>query len=326
MTRVALDAMGSDHGPTVLVDGAVAAQAAGVDVVLVGDEKVLEPLLAERGAVGEIVHASEAITMDDDPLRALREKRDASVAVACRLVSEGRAEGVVSAGSTGATLTAAVLEIGRSEGIARPAIAAIVPSSGRGGVLLDVGANPECKSEHLVQFAHMGAALARTRLGIENPSVGLLNNGSEEGKGREIERDTHALLSQSGLNYVGNVEGHDILLGSADVIVTDGFVGNAVLKSSEATAALILDMVRLGLSDAIGDHPEMAEHVVPPLMRISERMSPDTHGGASLLGVDGVVTIAHGSAGARAITSALRMTADVAASGLVAGVKASLGA
>jgi len=326
MTKVALDAMGSDHGPSVLVEGAAAAHRLGIEVVLVGDQAVLGPLAESHGFSPDIVHAPTVITMDENPSRAVREKRDASVVVACRLVADGKASGVVSAGSTGATMTAAVLEIGRSEGISRPAIAAIIPTTGRGSVLLDAGANPECKPEHLVQFAYMGVALAKTRLNIASPRVGLFNNGTEEGKGRYLEKEVFGLLSESTLDFVGNVEGHDLLVGTADVIVTDGFVGNAVLKASEGTAARIIDMVRLGLSDAIGDHPEMAQHVVPPLMEIYDRMSPDKYGGASLLGVDGVVTIAHGTANPEAITSALRMTRDVADSGLVAGIRTSLGA
>jgi len=326
VARVALDAMGGDHGSSVLLEGAAAASAAGIAPVLVGDEAVLSPMAEKLGFSPEIVHAPAVISMDENPARAVREKRDASVVMACRLVANGKADGMVSAGSTGATMTAAVLEIGRSEGITRPAIAAIIPSAGGASVLLDAGANPECKPEHLLQFAYMGVVLAKTRLHIPNPKVGLFNNGTEEGKGRYLEREVFGLLKASSLDFIGNVEGHDVLHGTADVVVTDGFVGNAVLKASEATAARVIDMIRLGLSDAIGDHPEMAQHVVPPLMDISEQMSPDTLGGASLLGVDGVVTIAHGTANAAAIEAALLMTADVADSGLVAGVKASLGA
>ncbi len=325
MTRVALDAMGSDHGPGVLVAGAAEAARSGVDVVLVGDADALGPLVEEHALDTEVIHASSVITMEENPARAVRDKRDASIVVACRLVADGKAQGVVSAGSTGASLTAAVLEMGRSEGIMRPAIAAILPTTARGGVLLDVGANPECKPEHLVQFAAMGVALARARLDIAEPTVGLLNNGAEEGKGRALEKETFALLKQSSLNFVGNVEGHDLLHGTADVIVTDGFVGNAVLKSSEATAERLVDLIRLGLADSLSDHPELSQYVVPPLMGVRNRMNPDRYGGASLLGVNGVVTIAHGTAKVEAIASALKMTSEVAELGLVDRIRASVG-
>ncbi len=324
MTRVALDAMGSDHEPGVLVAGAAAAGQAGVDVILVGDSSILEPLAQEHGCSAEIVHASDVITMAENPGRAVREKRNASIVVATRLVAEGKAQGLVSAGSTGASLTAAVLELGRSEGVLRPAIAAIIPTTARGGVLLDAGANPECKPEHLFQFAAMGAALAGARLNINVPTVGLLNNGSEEGKGRAVDKAAFALLKESKLNFVGNVEGRDLLMGTADVIVTDGFTGNAVLKSSEATAERLVDLVRLGLSDTLSDHPELAQHVIPPLVAVRNRMNPDRYGGASLLGVDGVVTIAHGTANAEAIASALKMTYEVAGLGLVDSIRASV--
>ncbi len=324
MTRVALDAMGSDHDPGVLVAGATAAGNDGVDVILVGDSDVLTPLVAEHGCTAEIVHAADVITMAENPGRAVRDKRNASIVVACRLVAEGKAQGLVSAGSTGASLTAAVLELGRVEGVLRPAIAAIIPTTDRGGVLLDAGANPECKPEHLYQFAAMGVALARARLNIDNPTVGLLNNGSEEGKGRALDKTVYGLLMKSDLNFVGNVEGRDLLMGTADVIVTDGFTGNAVLKSSEATAERLVDLVRLGLSDTLSDHPELAQHILPPLVAVRNRMNPDRYGGASLLGVDGVVTIAHGTANAEAIASALRMTYEVAGLGLVDSIRASV--
>lgn len=246
--------------------------------------------------------------MHEDPGAALREKRDSSIAVAARLVAAGEADGLVSAGSTGAALAAAALIIGRAENVIRPAIAAVLPGGEKGQIVLDAGANPEVKPEHLLQFAVMGDALARTRLGIANPRVGLLNIGEEEGKGRELEKQAFDLIEKTDLNFIGNVEGRDLATSRVDVIVTDGFTGNVALKSSEGTVALVVEALKRELGAVVMDDPEIAGRIAGPLARLSERLDPETYGGANLLGVKGLVTIAHGSSSRRAISNALKMT------------------
>lgn len=307
MARIALDAMGGDHAPVETVAGAIAS---GVDVVLVGDQSMLGPLVKGTGI--EVEHAPDVIDMSDDPAAALREKRDSSIAVAARLVSEGEVDGLVSAGSTGAAMAAAALIIGRMEGVLRPAIAAVIPTGEKGKIVLDAGANPHVKAEHLVQFAIMGAALAETRLGIASPTVGLLNIGEEPGKGRDQEREAFEALEKAAVNFIGNVEGHDILGNQPDVVVTDGFTGNVALKTSEGTSRLVIDAFKQELGAVLIERPDLAELLAPRIARLRRKLHPESYGGASLLGVKGVVTIAHGSSSRTEITNALRLTMEEA--------------
>ncbi len=307
MARIALDAMGGDHAPSETVAGAIAS---GVDVVLVGDEAQLAPLVGDAGI--PIVHAGEVIDMGDDPAAALREKRESSIAVAARLVSDGEVDGLVSAGSTGAALAASALIIGRMKGVLRPAIAAVVATGKRGKIVLDAGASPDVKVEHLVQFAIMGTALAETRLGIASPTVGLLNIGEEPGKGRDQERAAFEALEKAAVNFIGNVEGHDILGDRPDVVVTDGFAGNVALKTSEGTSRLVMEAFERELGSLLLERPELADVLAPRLAGLRQKLHPESYGGASLLGVKGVVTIAHGSSSRTAIVNALRMTVDEA--------------
>jgi len=307
MARIALDAMGGDHAPAETVAGAIAS---GVDVVLVGDEQQLAPLVGDSGV--PIVHAPDVITMGDDPAAALREKRESSIAVAAQLVADGEVDGLVSAGSTGAAMAASALIIGRMKGVSRPVIAALVPTGERGKIVLDAGANPEVKTKHLVQFAIMGAALAETRLGIVDPTVGLLNIGAEPGKGREHERDAYEALEKAPVNFIGNVEGHDIVGDSPDVIVTDGFTGNVALKTSEGTSRFVMELIKQELGQVLVERPDLAEVLAPRLTGLRDKLHSESYGGASLLGVKGVVTIAHGSSSRTAIANALRMTVEEA--------------
>lgn len=303
MARIALDAMGGDHAPVETVAGAVES---GVDVVLVGDQSQLAPLVGDSGL--PIVHADEVIDMGDDPAAALREKRNSSIAVAARLVSDGEVDGLVSAGSTGAAMAASAMIIGRMNGVLRPAIAAVVPAGEKGKIVLDAGANPDVKVDHLVQFAVMGAVLAETRLGIAAPTVGLLNIGEEPRKGRDQEREAYEALEKAGVNFVGNVEGYDIVADSPDVIVTDGFTGNVALKTSEGTSRFVMEALKRELGSLLVEHPELAGVLAPRLEGLRQKLHPESYGGASLLGVKGVVTIAHGSSSRTAIANALRMT------------------
>ena len=317
MPRIALDAMGGDHAPGEIVAGALDSE---LDVVLVGDRSVLEPLA--RGL--PIVHAAEVIDMGDDPARALREKRGSSIAVAAKLVADGEADGLVAAGSTGATMAAAALIIGRLEGVLRPAIATVVPAGEKGKIVLDVGANPNVKVENLIQFAVMGSALAETRLGIAAPTVGLLNIGEEPGKGRDLDREAYEALEKAPINFIGNVEGHDIVGDRPDVIVSDGFTGNVALKTSEGTSRFVMDAIKRELGAVLIEHPELAGILAPRLERLRARLHPESYGGASLLGVKGVVTIAHGSSSRTAIANAIRMTAQEAERHLLDRIRAGL--
>lgn len=317
MPRIALDAMGGDHAPGEVVAGALDSE---LDVVLVGDRPVLEPL---AGGL-PIVHAAEVIDMGDDPARALREKRGSSIAVAAKLVADGEADGLVAAGSTGATMAAAALIIGRMEGVLRPAIATVVPAGEKGKIVLDVGANPNVKMENLVQFAVMGSALAETRLGIAAPTVGLLNIGEEPGKGRDLDREAYEALEKAPINFIGNVEGHDIVGDRPDVIVSDGFTGNVALKTSEGTSRFVMDAIKRELGAVLIEHPELAGILAPRLERLRARLHPESYGGASLLGVKGVVTIAHGSSSRTAIANAIRMTAQEAERHLLDRIRAGL--
>lgn len=281
--RVALDAMGGDHAPGACVRGALAARDEGVDVVLVGDARVLAGALADAGAPGglAVIHAATAVDMAEEPAVAVRGRKDASVRVAARLVANGEVSAVVSAGSTGATLAAALLEIGRIDGVRRPALAAVIPVTDAGVVLVDAGGNADVQPEALSAYAEMGVALAQAR-GVDEPRVGLLNVGAEPGKGSALYREAHTLLSAEA-EFAGNVEPAAVLRGEVDVVVADGFTGNVFLKTVEALGR-------------------------------SRRPASDT--AAVMVGVAGEVLVAHGAASAGEITAALRTARDVALAGL----------
>ncbi len=308
-----MDAMGGDHAPLEVVRGALDAAQAGVDVVLVGDEEQIGPILERFQAELPVVHASEVIGMHQDPARALRDKRGASIMVAARLVDDGLADGLVSAGSTGATLAAAAFIIGRLPGVARPAIASVFPT---GEVVIDIGANLDVRPEHLHQFAVMGSAVAEVYRHLDSPRVALLNIGEEPGKGRPLERVAYELLEVAeGLNFVGNVEGTDLGRDVADVLVTDGYTGNILLKTGEGAARA---MFRLLLEAVEGDeYQEALATLAPAFMDLRIRVDPETTGGAHLVGTEAVVVIGHGSSSHRAIDNAIRMAAEGVESGLV---------
>ncbi len=325
MARIALDAMGGDRAPAEIVAGGVEAAKAGIDVRLVGDEPVLRSLLADAGADLPIVHASQIIEMDDNPASAIREKKQASVSVAARMVAEGEVDGVYSAGSTGATVAAAALLIGRLPGVSRPAIANLYLMIPSGGIIvLDGGANLECKAEHLYQFGVMGSALSSIYVGKEDPRVGILNIGHEEGKGRDLEREAYRLLASSDLNFVGNVEGHDMGTGIADVFVTDGFTGNVLLKAAEGTARFVAQIITDVLLGSDSD-PETVEVTRPKLKELYDRVDPEAYGGSHLVGTKGVVVIGHGSSSRRAVANGLSMAAEAVERGLVERIAAGLG-
>jgi len=299
--------MGGDHAPSVVLDGATRALATDPDlrILLVGPEAVVTVHAAERC---EPVVASEVIAMDEHPAAAVRAKRDASVVVASRLVREGRADAFFSAGSTGACMAAATLVMGRIPGVIRPGLAAVIPSPVRPSILLDVGANADSKPEMLLQFATMGIAYAQAVLGVDHPSVGLLNIGEEPRKGSLFAQEVYELLDQETPGFVGNIEGRDIVNGVADVIVTDGFTGNVALKSLEGLAALLFREIRRTITATAPGR--LAAAVVGRSLRdLKTQLDPDAYGGAPLLGVNGVCIIGHGSSGGHAISSGILVAA-----------------
>jgi glycerol-3-phosphate acyltransferase PlsX len=323
VSRIALDAMGGDHAPAETVAGALAASAAGVDLVLVGDEPVLRKLLERAGADLPVHHAPDSIEMGEDPARAIREKPNSSIVACARLVRDGSASGFVSAGSTGAAMAAAAIIVGRLPGVLRPTIASVIPKPSGRTIVLDSGANPEVKPEHLVQFAEMGGVLSQVYFATGSPRVGLLNIGEERGKGRALEKEAFGILEASGVNFIGNVEGRDIGSEHVDVIVTDGFTGNVLLKTTEGAASMVARLV----AEAVSAASESAQaEVLPRLHPIAEMMDYESTGGAHLLGTAGVVVIAHGSSGRKAIKNALAMAQDGADRDLVGKLSAAIAA
>ena len=300
---VAVDAMGGDHAPDAVVQGALDATADGLDVVLVGRR---DAIVAAGGGSLDIIDASEVIEMSEEPSRAVRTKKDSSIARAVTAVRDGEASAVVSAGNTGAVAAAALLRLRRLPGVARPAIATAfpVPGGGTARVLLDSGAMADCSAQWLHQFARLGSAYSRIRFGVAEPRVGLLSIGEEPEKGNLLVKETHKLLAEDAeIDFFGNIEGRDILDGPVDVVVTDGFTGNVLLKSLEGTATFFIRLILERLSEG-GAEGAAALRLLAPL---AEEMSPDAVGGAMLLGVRGVCVIAHGSSSPRAVTSAIRV-------------------
>ena len=328
MTRIALDLLGGDDAPGCVVDGALLAadEQPGVDLILVGPVEVAEQLLSDRGAAGrfELVHATQVVGMDEDPARAIRSKRDATVRVASRLVRDGGADAVVSVGSTGAALAAGLFTLGRLPGISRPPLAVVIPALASPVVLLDAGANPEGSVELLVQFALAGAAFATARLGLARPRVGLLSIGTETGKGDLLRKEAFDALAALPIDFVGNVEGRDVPLGGrADVVVTDGFTGNVLIKGLEGAAAM-LTTVLLGALTATPEREVAARELLPAMVEATRPLQPEMLGGAVLLGLTGVVVVGHGAASPRAVASCIAVADQAVREGLVAKIGSAL--
>jgi glycerol-3-phosphate acyltransferase PlsX len=320
---VAVDGMGGDRAPSEIVDGVRQAAQAGHDVLLVGDP-------ARLGDTGElrVLAAAEVIEMHEDPARAVRTKRDSSLVRAAEAVRDGQAAAMVSAGNTGAAMASALFRLGRIKGVARPAIATIIPVPGASPtVLLDAGANAECSAAWLVQFAQMGAVFSRVRFGIANPRVGLLSIGEEPGKGNPLAKETHALLAAGAagahVNFIGNVEGRDVMSDAADVVVTDGFTGNVVLKTLEGSIKYAFGAV-LGALGSDSVPKPAADVLMGALLPLAAELDPDSYGGAVLLGVDGVCIIGHGSSSARAIVNAVGVARQAVTEGLVDQLRAAI--
>jgi len=315
MVRIVVDAMGSDDFPKPDVEGAVqAAREYGVEIILVGDESIITPALSTQNTAGlsiRVVNAPETLTMEDKGenlvLKARSKDAKNSMAVGIDMVKNGEADAFVTAGNTGAGMVTALFRLGRIRGVDRPALAPIFPTATGTCVVLDIGANPDCKPENLLQFGILGSIYAEKVRGVKSPKVGLVSNGEEEGKGNELVKGATPLLKASGLNYFGNVEGKEVIGGKVDVAVTDGFTGNVMLKSSEAVAKLITEKMREiikngNLATKIG-----GLLVKPALGAIKKLLDPSEQGAAPLLGINGLVFIGHGRSDAFAIKNAVRV-------------------
>ncbi|HEV3354784.1 MAG TPA: phosphate acyltransferase PlsX [Acidimicrobiales bacterium] len=313
MLPIAVDAMGGDNAPKEIVEGALlAVEELGLPVVLVGQPEAI----GDAGGL-DIIPASEVIGMRDDPAQGVRRKKDSSLVRAAEAVRDGKAAAMVSAGNTGATMGAALLRMGRLKGVQRPAIATPIPVPGQTPtVLLDAGANAECTPAYLLQFAQMGAAFASARYRIKEPKVALLSIGEEETKGTSLVKEAHALLAGSGLRFVGNVEGRDIMSDAADVVVTDGFTGNVALKTLEGSLKFLVSAVFAAMNST--DEVKSVSHLLlDALAPVAAELDPDATGGAMLLGVEGVCIISHGSSSPRAIVNAVRVAGEMVDGGLV---------
>jgi phosphate acyltransferase len=323
--RIAVDAMGGDRAPLEIVRGAEAASSEKIaEIVLVGDESKIAPLLERPDGI-EIVHTPVWVDMKESPSTALRRKRDSSVNKALQLLKAGDVQAVVSAGNSGATMAFAIFTLGRTEGVERPAILTTYPNAkGASTIMLDAGGTVDCRPSHLVQFAIMGSAFARYALGIEAPKVGLLSNGEEESKGNELTRDAHAILKTLDLNYVGYVEGTELCNGLVDVVVTDGFVGNVALKVSESVAELVLSLMKSYISKKAIQSKADVELLTGMLKDFSVQMDYSEHGGAPLIGVDGVCIICHGKSDARTIKNAVARAAGFVGKNLNEHVKSAI--
>lgn len=320
--KIIVDAMGGDNAPQEIIKGALQAQKElGVEIVLVGQKEAVEACLkAENATVAQIVDAREIITMDDDPSTATRRKKDSSMAVALKMLHDGEGDAVVSAGSTGALLTGATLTVKRIRGIRRAALAPVLPNGGKGVMLIDCGANVECTPEYLLQFAYMGSFYCERMLGVFEPRVGLLSNGTEEHKGGKLQHETFDLLkeanAQGRIRFIGNVEASQLLSGDVDVVVTDGFTGNILLKGIEGTTKFMLKQLKsMFLKNLKNKLAALA--IKGEFSGLKKSLDPNEVGGTAMLGISRPVIKAHGSSDARAVFNAIRQAKLFAESGII---------
>ena len=326
--RIIVDAFGGDNAPVEILKGAAKAVATyGCDIVLTGDEEKIRQAAAENEISldrMEIVHASDVMTMEDHPKSILREHKDCSMAVALRLLAEGKGDAVVSAGSTGALLMGGTFIVKRIKGVSRPALAPVMPSDDKPFMLIDCGANADCRPEMLVQFAHMGSIYMSHMYPREGgPRVGLLNVGTEDTKGGELQLATFPLLKESGLNFIGNVEARDVPAGVADVVVADGFSGNVLLKTLEGTVDMLMKNLKQSFLSSLRTKIGAAL-VMPGLRVLKKKLSTSEYGGAVLLGVNKPVIKAHGNSKADGFCSAIRIASEFAASDAIAQIEAAV--
>jgi glycerol-3-phosphate acyltransferase PlsX len=322
--HIVLDAMGSDDYPRPEIEAAIeASQIWGDPILLVGKQEMLKPKMDENripDSQVKIIHAPEVLEMTDKPATAARGKALNSMALGMDLIKEGRADAFVTAGNTGGAMATALFRLGRIRGVKRPAVALILPVRGGYAVVLDIGANADCKPEYLVQFATLGSIYSETVFNIPSPKVALLSNGEEPGKGNMLVKETFPLLEMAGVNFIGNVEPKELFNGEADVIVTDGFSGNVLIKTSESVARLMSDVIR----DEITSSPLTALGGLlakPAFGRVAKMLDPREIGAAPLLGVDGLIFIGHGRSDAKALVSAIRLAREAVANGLLDAMK-----
>lgn len=310
--KLAIDAMGGDHAPKEIVLGALKAVNAfhDIHITLVGDEQKIREYLNDHERI-EVHHTDEVILGTDEPVRAVRRKKNASMVVAAKLVADGHADACISAGNTGALMAAGLFVVGRIKGIERPALAPTLPTiGGEGFIMLDVGANADAKPEHLLQYAIMGSIYSEKVRGISKPRVGLLNIGTEEKKGNELTKQSFELLHNADIHFIGNVEARDLLEGAADVVVTDGFTGNMVLRTIEGTALSLFKMLKSALTASIKS--KLAAAVLKPdLVKLKSKMDYSEYGGAGLFGLKAPVIKAHGSSDANAVFHAIRQAREM---------------
>ncbi len=322
MMKIAMDAMGGDNAPKEIVIGAQKAieTFSDLEILLVGDEKQIQASLTNKERIN-ILHTEEQILATDEPVRAVRRKKTASMVLGATEVKEGRADAFISAGNTGALMATGLFVVGRMEGIDRPALAPTLPTiGGEGFLLLDVGANVDAKPENLVQYAMMGSIYSEKVRGVAKPRVGLLNIGTEEKKGNELTKKTFELLQNTNIHFIGNVEARDLLEGVCDVAVTDGFTGNMILKTVEGTAMSMFKMIKAELMSSFTS--KMAAAVLKPnLKQIKNKLDYSEYGGAALFGLNAPVIKAHGSSDSQAVFSAIRQTREFVQSGVVAQIK-----
>lgn len=318
--------MGGDNGPAVVLRGALQALQDDPDLhlILVGPAEEVQPFAAAHDRA-QAQEATEVIEMGEHPANAVRAKKDSSIVVGCRLVKEGAAAGFFSAGSTGACLAAATLVVGRIKGVKRPALGQVLPAYAHPTLLIDVGANADCKPEYLVQFAHMGSAYMQALMGVAQPRVGLLNIGEEDTKGDLFAQEAHKLLSAQVPQFAGNCEGGNLMAGDFDVVVTDGFTGNVCLKTIEGTAKILFKYVKDALMSSAASKVG-ALLVKGSLGELKEKLSPDTYGGAPLLGVKGAVIVGHGSSSATAVRNGIAVAAQAARADVAGIIAATVGA
>ncbi len=313
MSTIAVDAMGGDSAPKEIVQGAILAKENGIDVILSGDKSIIDTYL--DGVNIPVVHYPEVISMEDNPAKAIRTKKNSSILGALQLVKENKADGVFSAGSTGATLVGSISVLGKIKGVLRPPIASVLPGIEGERILLDSGSSLDVKPKILLQYGAMGSKLAEILLEKDNPKVGLLNNGEEETKGRDLEQSAYKLLQSSNLNFIGNIEGRDFANSKADVFITDGFTGNIVLKTMEGTAKLQQILLSKSLKENL--FKPLLIPVKNAMKPAKDKLNPDKTNASYLLGVNGLVTIGHGSSSAEAVKNAIIYTSQSAKKGFI---------
>ena len=313
MSTIAVDAMGGDSAPKEIVKGAILARESGVNVILSGDKGLIDNYL--DGVNIPVIDYPEVISMEDNPARAIRTKKNASILGALNLLKENKADGIFSAGATGGTLVGSISVLGKIKGVLRPAIAAVLPGLEGDTILLDSGSSLDVKPKILLQYAAMGSKLAEILFENDNPKIGLLNNGEEESKGRDLEKSTYKLLKSSNLNFIGNIEGRDFANSKADVFVTDGFTGNIVLKTMEGTAKLQNDLLSNSLKNKL--FKPLLIPVKKAMKPAKDKLDPDKTNASYLLGVSGLVTIGHGSSSAEAVKNGILYTYRSAEKGFI---------